>query len=171
MKIFLRLTALTLCILLFGGCTNHVGTAHEADAPSPGTPVSTDAQPVTETLVPETAASVGAVRVCMTRDDDEGEMVRFEGLDVNGAVAWQRTETTQYRTELVLIEEVGIWEDRYYYTREGTVCCLRLSDGFLLWENNEFGGSSISSLIDQRNGNVYLCGWYGPDFFRLRQKR
>ena len=165
MKIFLRLTALTLCILLFGGCTNHVGTAREADAPSPGTPVSTDAQPVTETLVPETAASVGAVHVCTTRDDGESEKVRFEGQDANGTVVWERTETTQHRTELTLIEEIGVWEDRYYYTREGNVCCLRLSDGFLLWENNEFGGSSISSLIDQRNGNVYLCGWYGPDFF------
>lgn len=165
MKIFLRLTALILCVVLLGGCTYRGGPGPEADAPASETPFPTDAQPVTEAPVPETAASVGVVRVSMTRDDGEGEKVLFEGRTGNGAVVWQRTETTQYRTELTLIEEIGVWEDRYYYTREGSVCCLRLSDGFLLWENDEFGGSRISGLIDRRNGNVYLCGWYGPDFF------
>ena len=176
MKIFLRLTALILCIVVLSGCTKPGGTAPETAAPAaetpaqtaapaPEIPVLTAAAPATDAPLPETAAPVSAVCVCMTRDDGEGEKVIFEGWDVNGAVVWQRTETTRYRTELTLIEEIGVWEDRYYYTREGAVCCLRLSDGFLLWENNEFGGSSISCLIDQRNGNVYLCGWYGPDFF------
>ena len=165
MKIFLRLTAFILCIVLLGGCTNHNNTVPGADAPAPGAPVPSDAQLVTDTLLSETAAPESAVRVLMTRDDGEGEKVCFKGQDENGTVVWQRTETTQYRTELTLIEEIGVWEDRYYYSREGIVSCLRLSDGFLLWENDEFGGSSISCLIDQRNGNVYLCGWYGPDFF------
>ena len=165
MKKFLRLTALILCVVLFGGCANPGETTSRADAPMHETPVPTDALPTTDTSLPETVTPLSAVRVSMTRDDGEGEKVLFEGQDGNGAAVWQRTETTRYRTELALIEEIGVWEDRYYYTREGNVCCLRLSDGFLLWENGEFGGSSISSLIDQRNGNVYLCGWYGPDFF------
>ena len=165
MKVFLRLTALILCILLLGGCAAPGGTAPKDDAPAPETPGPTDAPTASETPVSETAAPLDAVRVCMTRDDGEGEKVRFEGQDGSGAVIWQRTETTRGRTELTLIEEIGLWEDRYYYTREGSVCCLRLSDGLLLWENDEFGGASISSLIDRRNGNVYLCGWYGPDFF------
>lgn len=165
MKIFLRLNAFLLCIVLLGGCANPGGTVPEANVPTPETPGPTEAHPATDAPFPETAAPVGAVRVVMTRDDGEGEKVLFEGQDANGAVVWQRIATTQHRTELTLIEEISVWEDRYYYTRAGVVCCLRLSDGSLMWENGEFGGSSISSLIDQRNGNVYLCGWYGPDFF------
>ncbi|MBR1456918.1 MAG: hypothetical protein IJ594_07140 [Oscillospiraceae bacterium] len=165
MKRLLRLTARGLCVVLLGGCANHRGTAPEAAAPAPESPAPAEAHPAPEAPIPEAAASDGAVRVRMTRDDGEGEKVCFEGQDANGAVVWQRTETTPYRTELTLIEEIGVWEDRYYYTREGAVCCLRLSDGFPLWENDAFNGSSISSLIDRRNGNVYLCGWYGPDFF------
>ncbi|MBQ9662638.1 MAG: hypothetical protein IJV40_05755 [Oscillospiraceae bacterium] len=164
-SLFLRLTALILCIVLLTGCAGNGGTTPRTDAPAPETPAPTDARPAAEAPFPEAAAPAGAVGVHMTRDDGEGEKVRFEGQDSNGAVVWQRTETTQYRTELTLIEEIGTWEDRYYYTREGNVCCLRLSDGTLLWENGAFGGSSISGLIDPRNGNVYLCGWYGPDFF------
>ena len=164
MKIVPRLTALILCAVLLGGCANPGGTAPETHRPAPETPGLIDAHTATDEPAPEAAAPV-AVRVCMTRDDGEGEKVCFEGQDANGTVVWQRTETTPYRTELTLIEEIGVWEDRYYYTRAGTVCCLRLSDGFPLWENNEFGGSSISCLIDRRNGSVYLCGWYGPDFF------
>lgn len=165
MKMILRLTALILCLVLLSGCASPGVTAPGANTPAPETPVPTAPQAVTDAPGPKTAAPAAAVSVRMTRDDGEGEKVRFEGQDGSGAAVWQRTETTNYRTELTLIEEIGVWEDRYYYTREGVVCCLRLSDGFLLWENGEFGGSSISGLIDQRNGNVYLCGWYGPDFF------
>ena len=165
MKTFLRLTVFLLCLVLLGGCTNSGGTAPRADAPALETSGPIELHPGTDAPLIETSAPVGAVKVCMMRDDSEGEKVFFEGQDVKGAVVWQRIETTQYRTELTLIEEIGVWEDRYYYTRAGVVCCLRLSDGSLLWENDAFGGSSISSLIDPRNGNIYLCGWYGPDFF------
>ena len=169
LQMFFRLTALVLCIFLLSGCANHGGISLEADVSVHETPGLTDEPSASDTQFLEAAAPVGAVCVYMTRDDGEGEKVRFEGQDVNGAVVWQLTVTTQNRTETALIEEIGVWEDRYYYTREGTVCCLRLSDGFPLWENDEFGGSSISSLIDQRNGNVYLCGCYGPDFFACNE--
>lgn len=172
MKYYPRFTVLLLCIVLLAGCANPGGALPETDAPAvqqtpapqQGTPAPTNIHPEAGTPVPK-AVSADAVRVRMTRDDGEGENVRFEGLDENGLVVWQRRETTEHRTELTLIEEIGSWNDRYYYTRQGAVCCLRLSDGSLLWENKEFGGASISSLIDQRSGSVYLCGWYGPDFF------
>ena len=179
MKKYLRITTLLLCGLLLAGCANPGGAGPKTDTPAAQqtialeqstpvpraeTPVPTDACPVTD-APGEPVASDDAAQVRMTRSDGAGEKVLFEGLDKNGAVVWQRTETTEHRTELTLIEEIGSWNDRYYYNRQGTVCCLRLSDGDLLWENSEFGGASISGLIDQRNGSVYLCGWYGPDFF------
>ena len=165
MKKYLFLTALVLCLFLLGGCGQFEGAAPATEAPTVETSIRIDAQPVTDAPLPETAAPAGAVRVRMTREDGRGEKVIFEGLDTGGSIVWQHTETTEFRTELTLIEEIGAWEDRYYYTREGAVCCLRLSDGFPLWENAAFRGASVSKLIDQRSGNVYLCGWYGPDFF------
>ncbi len=156
---------LFLCAVLLTGCAGPTGVTSKTEPPAPDaeTPGLTEAQPEADAAYETSAA--GAAEVRMTREDGEGEKVLFEGLDGNGAVVWQRTETTGYRTELTLIEEIGAWEDRYYYTRQGSVCCLRISDGAMLWENGEFGGTGISGLIDPRNGNVYLCGWYGPDFF------
>ena len=132
---------------------------------APETPAPTGTSPSSPAPAVGTAASDGAVSVRMTRDDGEREKVLFEGVDPNGAVVWQHTETSDFRVELTLIEDIGTWDDRYYYTRQGSVRCLRLSDGKLLWENDAFGGASVSGVIDQRNGSVYLCGWYGPDFF------
>ena len=156
---------LFLCAVLLTGCAGPTGVTSKTEPPAPDaeTPGLTEAQPEADAAYETSAA--GAAEVRMTRQDGEGEKVLFEGLDGNGAVVWQRTETTGYRTELTLIEEIGAWEDRYYYTRQGSVCCLRISDGAMLWENGEFGETGISGLIDPRNGNVYLCGWYGPDFF------
>ena len=35
-----------------------------------------------------------------------------------------------------------------------------------MWENNEFGGASICSTIDN-NGTIYMSGYYGPSFFAV----
>ena len=148
MKVFLRLITLLLCAVLLAGCARPGGAA-----PKSGTSAS------------DPSASVSAEYVRVTRDDGEGERVLFEGLDKTGSVVWQRTEACESRTELTQIEEIGSWNDRYYYVRQGSLCCLRLSDGLLLWENAEFGGASVSSLIDRRSGSIYLCGWQGPHFF------
>ena len=102
----------------------------------------------------------------MERQDDSSiEKVRVSGISEDGDTVWQKEYATEYRTELTLIQEVGLWNDRYYFNRSGALICLRLSDGEELWKNEDFHGASISGLIDERNGNVYLCGYYGPDFF------
>ena len=180
MKKNLRLTALLLCLLmLLSACGGRAEqeesaspaerhTAQRSETPSPAEaplPVVTEEpQPYTEP--PQTPAPASAVRVEMRREDgSDGEKVFFFGLAEDGALVWQHDYTTDYRTELTLIEEIGAWQDRFYFNLAGTVVCLRIADGEALWANEGFGGASISSLIDKRNGNVYLCGWYGPDFF------
>lgn len=123
-----------------------------------------DPAPTQEPAPTETPAP--AVRVSAERQDGgSGERVVFSGLTADGETAWQYVANTSYRTELTLIQEIGLWRDRYYFNLAGTVTCLNLADGSLRWRNDEFGGASISALVDEDNGNVYLCGWYGPDFF------
>lgn len=176
MKKHLRLTALLLCLaLLLSACGGRPAEdasspaerhrTERAETPAPETPaVTEEPQPYTEP--PQTTAPASAVRVEMRREDgSDGEKVFFFGLAEDGALVWQHDYTTAYRTELTLIEEIGAWQDRFYFNLAGTVVCLRIADGEALWANEGFGGASISSLIDKRNGNVYLCGWYGPDFY------
>lgn len=138
------------------------GPAPVSDAPeSPA--VTEEPQPASEppvTPAPETVEV--QVRYGETT---EIEHVEFSGVSADGQELWKRIFTTDYRTELSLIQPIGAWQDRYYLNSNGTVVCLRLADGEELWTNDGFGGASISSLIDERNGNVYLCGFYGPDFF------
>ena len=176
MKKHLRLTALLLCLaLLLSACGGKPAEdasspaerhrTERAETPAPETPaVTEEPQPFTEP--PVTPSPAPAVRVVMERQDSgEIEKVLISGVSEAGATVWQKEYATDYRTELTLIQPIGAWQDRYYLNHNGTVVCLRLSDGETLWENGDFGGASISGLIDERNGSVYLCGWYGPDFF------
>ena len=183
MKKCLRLIALLLCLMmLLPACgskdaeegaspagrhraeSSAETTAPESSDPVPETPGPTEEpQPYTEPPVVFTAP---AVKVVMERQDNSSvEKVLISGLTEAGEPVWQKEYATEYRTELTLIEEVGLWNDRYYFNCSGALICLRLSDGEELWKNEDFHGASISSLIDERNGNVYLCGYYGPDFF------
>ena len=175
MKKHLRLMALLLCLaLLLSACGGR--PAEEESAPAarhtasprsetPETPAVTE-EPQPDTEPPVSPSPAPAVRVVMERQDgNDIEKVLISGLTETGETVWQKEYATEYRTELTLIEEIGLWNDRYYFNRSGALICLRLSDGGELWRNEDFRGASISSLIDRQNGNVYLCGWYGPDFF------
>ena len=177
MKKHLRLTALLLCLaLLLTGCGGRPAEdasspaerhrTERAETPAPETPaVTEEPQPYTEPPVtPSPAPECAEVQVHVG-ETTEIEHVEFTGVSAGGQELWKRIFTTDYRTELTLIQPIGAWQDRFYLNHNGTVVCLRLSDGETLWENGDFGGASISGLIDKRNGSVYLCGWYGPDFF------
>lgn len=143
--------------------------AAETTAPVPATdrPAQETPAPATERPVQDPSTSVVAAVELVRQDEGDAEAVRICGRNAAGETVWQREFRTEYRTELTLIEEIGLWQDRYLFNNNGTVTCLRLKDGETVWENDEFGGASISALIDQRNGNVYLCGWYGPAFFAV----
>ena len=57
-------------------------------------------------------------------------------------------------------------EDRYYLCEGGTVVALDLSTGAVLWKNEEFGGSVPRGCLGE-DGTLYLCGYWGPDFFAV----
>ena len=178
MKHTIRLIALLLCLLLLltacgakpAGEESAPVERHTA-SPQSETPAPTEesAPAPTEEPEPYTEPPVDAHEVERVafdrRDDGQAEHVLLTGVAANGEAVWQKEYGTEYRTELTLIEEIGVWQDRYYFNDHGTVVCLRLADGETLWENEGFGGASISSQIDPRDGRVYLCGWYGPDFY------
>ena len=72
-------------------------------------------------------------------------------------------------TELDRVNEIGMREEVYYYAAGGTVTALDLQSGEVLWENEEFQGASLSYSFGS-DGQLYLCGYYGPDFFAVDQE-
>ncbi len=98
---------------------------------------------------------------------NEGEEYAIiTGLDDSNQEVWTVTTEKYPQIKLTSIEEIGAYDDRYYYNEGGTVKALDMSDGTLLWQNSDFGGASIHSIIDD-TGMLYLCGYYGPDFFAV----
>ncbi len=171
MKKLLHLTALLLCLaLLLSACGGRPAEEESAPAarhtssPRNETPASEPSAAPAPELPVTPAPEVVEVQVHYG-ETTEIEHVEFSGMSADGQELWKQIFTTNYRTELTLIQPIGVWRDRYYLNNNGTVVCLRLSDGAILWENEDFHGASISGLIDERNGSVYLCGYYGPDFF------
>lgn len=98
--------------------------------------------------------------------ENNKEYAVIRGMDNNDAEIWSHTTGYHERTELEQISEIGMYENQYYYCEGGKAVSLSLADGSVLWENNEFGGASAHSAIDN-NGTVYMCGYYGPSFFAV----
>ena len=98
--------------------------------------------------------------------DDYKEYAVITATDDSGKILWER-ETDKYEaTELDRVTELGTYEERYYYVEGGTVVALNLSDGSVIWENTEFDGASPEFDYGE-DGTLYLCGYYGPDFFAV----
>ena len=105
------------------------------------------------------------VEIRVSSDNGKASAVIY-GLNEKSEEVWSHTTGSYDRTELEQISEIGIYDDRFYYCEGGKVVSLALSDGSVMWENNEFGGASICSTIDN-NGTIYMCGYYGPSFFSV----
>ena len=147
---------LLLTALLLTGC----GSSEPAQTTA--APVTTEAP--SETTLPE----VPAITVTFEHVCAEGtEYARITGTDDRGSQVWS-LETTHYQlSQLDRVSDVGSWQGRYYYVEDGTVVALNIADGSVLWTNADFGGcpaGKAATLIEE-NGTVYLCGFFGPDFF------
>ena len=79
---------------------------------------------------------------------------------------WSRELTPQQSTELDSFSELGIVDGLYLYSDVGTVTALDLATGGIVWENSDFGGA-VSGFDWDEQGNLYLSGYYGPDFFMM----
>ena len=185
MKKILSCLALFLCLaLLLTACggdrtpeeTASAGQRRErSEAVSDPTPAPAETAAPAEASDPtaspaEAPAAAQAVRVGFERQDGlDNEQVSITGLTAEGDAVWQRQYSSAYRTELTLLEKIGLWQDRYYFNHQGTVVCLSLADGEELWTNDGFGGASISYLLGS-DGNIYICGYYGPDFYAVNSR-
>lgn len=119
--------------------------------------------------IPESEEEILVTAVKFDRiTDGSKEYAVITGYDAFDSAVWS-IETARYEmAQMDRLCEIGIWEDRYYYVEDGRVIVLQLLNGSLLWENAEFGGSiAVDAYAFSPNGTLYLCGYFGPDFFAV----
>lgn len=113
----------------------------------------------------------GAVSVEFRRENTEDymEYAVITGLNDQGEAVWSVNTEEYASTELERTTGIGLRDDVYYYVEGGTLTALKLEDGTVLWKNSEFGGAGAASAFGE-NGEIYLCGYYGPDFFAVDEE-
>ena len=94
-----------------------------------------------------------------------GEIIAY---DEKGDQMWEVHSDGYEAAQLDQVCEIGLLEDKYYYTEGGTIICLDASSGLQLWKNAEFGGSSVHHVFDT-DKDLFVCGYYGPDLFGVDQ--
>ena len=94
---------------------------------------------------------------------DDGEYAVITATNIFGRVAWTYTTPTYPLAQLSVVQEVGLYNDTYYFLENGTVVALNIYTANTMWTNDSFGGASALSVIGP-DGTIYLSGYLGPDF-------
>lgn len=117
----------------------------------------------------ERAANYDRNKITVNYDhkiENNKEYATISGVNQLDEKVWEYS-TQQYDcTELSRVSEIGTASNLYYFVENGKVIALNILNGSVMWENNNFGGASICSTIDN-NGTIYMCGYYGPSFFAV----
>lgn len=90
---------------------------------------------------------------CATAYDSEGEAI------------WFYATLECPLTELEGVQYIGEYNDGYYILANGEIIYLNY-EGREKWVNGDFHGASCHWNFDGE-GNLYLCGYYGPDLFKI----
>ncbi len=176
----MTLVSALMVMLLAGGCakdedsgssrenTGYVPewngfSSESTEAPEPE---ATEAPENVNTESPE-ESQTKAVTVQFERKIDSQEPIESAtvcGLDEAGEVVWTYLTGNYDMTELERITEIGVYSDTYYLAEGGSIVAIQVSDGEILWKNDNFGGASPSFAFGE-NGDLFVSGYYGPDLF------
>ncbi len=141
-------------------------TADDSEPAAEKTP-----EPTPEPALAAESAQAAVERIELTREIDRDvpsggdEYAVITGYDAEGNAVWS-VETPRFvMTELTSVIELGQRDGRYYYVEDTTVVCLDAQTGTRLWENSDFAGRAEGFAFG--DSALYLCGYYGPDFFAV----
>lgn len=96
---------------------------------------------------------------------EDKEYAVITALDAEGETVWQ-LETQHYDVaQLDSVTEIGMWNDRFYYSEGGTIVALNRETGEMLWENDEFQGYPVGkdACLILEDGTIVATGFFGPD--------
>jgi len=106
--------------------------------------------------------------LCLTGDNQNHYAV-LTGLDADGNVVWSHETDTYMVAQVDLVEEIGVCGGRYYYIENGIVKTRDLATGDFLWESEDTMGAGVHTAFGDE-GELYLCGYFGPDFFVIDRR-
>lgn len=114
---------------------------------------------------PLMASSVKLEKDYKVAENGTYEYAIITGYDEQGNVLWVYYANDVMATELSAFNEIGIVEELYIFNDGWAITALDMSSGAVRWRNTDFKGSVSGAEIDGQN--IYVCGYYGPDFFML----
>lgn len=94
------------------------------------------------------------------------EFAIIKGVDSNSNIVW-KYETEKYECAMLdRVTEIGTYEERFYFIEDGSIIALKVSDGIMLWKNDDFEGGGTDSKFGI-DGTLYVCGFLTTDFFAV----
>ncbi|MGN1248647.1 MAG: hypothetical protein ACI4XW_01105 [Candidatus Spyradocola sp.] len=170
MILTIALAACCLVTSIVGGaifCTALMRTVNHVTETALERPAKPEAAPTpTPVPTPEPAQAVPADRVEMERSYENGQDHATIHAYAGNTEVWTCVLPPESSSELDSFAPIGILNGQYLYCAVGTVRALDLATGDVVWENSDFGGA-LAEFDSDENGNIYLTGWYGPDFFMM----
>ncbi len=104
----------------------------------------------------------------ITMDIKYGDFYEYSTLTcknrTNGSLMWSKNLDPLPATELTRSQFIGINNGYAYVLHGGTVMLLDPETGAVKKENTDFGGASALWVFSS-TGKLYMCGYYGPDFY------
>ena len=105
-----------------------------------------------------------------TFNDTAEAKATIRGLNEKGEEIWTYVTEKAPVSELDPFHKIALTDDGFYFCDAGTIRCLGVGaddGGVLLWENDDFGGASVSSAIGD-DGTMYLAGTHGPILYVVK---
>lgn len=85
----------------------------------------------------------------------------FYGKDSNNKTIWTYETIEGALTEVELIENLKVTDDRVYINEGGTIVVLNKETGKVIWKNKEYKGATSEFCFDDK-GTLYISGYYEP---------
>lgn len=158
-----------ICIIavFLSGCAAPVAqpepTVPAVELPKPQIALPEETEPPSEPTTPVNTITY------QYHTEDLKEYARIIAQDQDHNEVWVYETPHIDMAQLQRVSPIGSWNDRYYFVEDRAVVALDIATGEVLWKNSDFGGcpASADAVAIGNDGTVYLCGYFGPDFFAV----
>ena len=111
------------------------------------------------------AQPAGRERAVFERITENGyERAVVRGYDEEQRVIWTYETASYQLAQLNRVNDIGLFQGKYYFVEDGTVITLNPADGTVIWKSSVKVGSHAEQAFDfDSAGNLYISGYLGPD--------
>jgi len=162
-----RFVLFCIIAVFLSGCAAPVAqpepTVPAVELPKPQIALPEETEPPSEPTVPVNTITY------QYHTEDLKEYARIIAQDQDHNEVWVYETPHIDMAQLQRVSPIGSWNDRYYFVEDRAVVALDIATGEVLWKNSDFGGcpASTDAVAIDDDGTVYLCGYFGPDFFAV----